>query len=269
MSMYPEGDSMLVKDTIKQELPASKMNKENEQNKATENERHQVTCNCTFCTHKQPCTCLHCINNPCNCVECMIARGPFNRKGSLKENQKLVTFEHGIQVNGHILKEIKKMIDVTRDPCPPEHVIVHNRVFDNIEMEILEVQCNGHTTYRKRKTRVINSNNALGDCTTRSMSDVEEKKFIQYWNHYWIPSVSDEDIQSNKIPNLHLNKTSSETKELLNDTQYVEENKNDVTESKVEKTTEETHKTSGSELNEAEPIPLLPQVHAYIMSYFR
>jgi len=286
MSRYAENNSVMVeelKDLANEDLPPSQPNpvkksnnlvpflpenwKSNKENEKESQVRHRATCNCTFCTHEQPCHCIHCINNPCNCVECVIARGPFNGKGSSKENQKVIKFEHGIQVNGRILKEIKEMIDVTRDQFPPEHIIVHNRAIDNIEMEIIEIQCNGQTTYRKRKTRVISLNEGLGDSATRSMSDEEKKNFIRYWNSFWIPSVSNEDIENNKIPNLQMNEMINQDRPTLLYTNAIEENTYDLEQSKSKGTNSKMISASKSKV-QAEPIPLLPKVQAYIMSFF-
>jgi len=263
MSRYAENNSVMLEE-LKDLATGKQGNKANEKESQI---RHRVTCNCTFCTHEQPCNCIHCINNPCNCAECVIARGPFNRKGSFKENQKVIKFEHGIQVNGRILKEIKEMIDVTRDQFPIEHIIVHNRAIDNIEMEIIEVQCNGQTTYRKRKTRVVNLNEALGDSATRSMSDEEKKNFIRYWNSFWVPSVSNEDIEKHKIPNLQMNEMIDQDRPTLPYTNAIEESNYDLEKSKSKETNSKMVSASKSK-NQAEPIPLLPQVQAYIMSFF-
>ena len=109
MSRYTEENNSVLVEELKglatDELPSSKLVnsskpsnqvpwKSNKAKRNDEQQRHRITCNCTFCVHEQPCNCLHCINNPCNCVECMIARGPFSGKGSSKENQKTIKIEH-------------------------------------------------------------------------------------------------------------------------------------------------------------------------------
>jgi len=281
MSRYAENNSVMGEELSSSQPNPVKRSKnlvpflpENwKSNKANEKEsevKHRATCNCTFCTHEQPCNCIHCINNPCNCAECVIARGPFNGKGSSKENQKVIKFEHGIQVNGRILKEIKEMIDVTRDQLPPQHIIVHNRAIDNIEMEIIEIKCNGQTTYRKRKTRVINLNEGLGDSATRSMSDEEKKNFIGYWDKFWVPSVSNEDIENHKIPNLQMNEVNNQDRPTLLYANDMEEDDYELEKSKSKETNSKMISASKSkiEAKSKKPIPLLPQVQAFIMSFF-
>lgn len=122
-------------------------------------------------------------------------------------------------------------LHVTNDEFPPEHVIVHNRAIDNLEIEIIEVQCNRQTTYRKGTTRVINSDEGTGDSTTRSMLDIDRKNFIKYWNNCWIPSVSNDDISNKMIQNLQMNEINKERNPMLMHENNFEEGKYDYVES--------------------------------------
>merc|ERR1712126_56999 len=123
-----------------------------------------------------------------------VAKGTKNSGNVRIENHKVHVMEHNLIVSGVSVSEKKERIIVTcediygntlADGKPIKTMIVHTRTIGDRKYAMKETQdLDGKTTDSKVLTQ---------------MSDIEIKKFEEDWKDYWIPTITDAQIESGEF----------------------------------------------------------------------